>query len=238
MGSGSAVGGVLFGGAFATIGLGVGIAFFVLAGREAKPLDELSPFSEARAESVQSGQPVLLETTVHVSNKPNAHGLVVGCEEYYRSSTDDSDWQTEEELNFPFVVRYGEVELTVNLNSPCPRGDFAEVYDQGNDNHRWTGYRPGDTITVVGEVSNGDPLTIRGNQHYAGTIDAYRGMLRSAQFLGPIFGLFFAAAGAFVIAKSLRKAKQARRTVTPIPPPSAVAPAQWPGPPPPGSPPA
>jgi len=133
------------------------------------------------------GSPVVVEGIVAADNPVLVEGFVVACRE---TSDSDDGWQVVERRNAPLRLELPAAVVVVDLHSPCPRGDHGEVFS-GRDG-RWVGLVAGDRLTIVGTISSVDPLRLKNERHFTGSIEEYGNMLHNVFFALPfVFGFPF-----------------------------------------------
>jgi len=178
-------------------------AFFALSA-ELRRIDGLGPFQSARASELRVGQHILLTSVISTKNPPLIGDLVVACEET-QDDTNSRSWQARKRLHRPLVVTHDGIEITVTLRQPCPRGRYTVIPNPESKLWRWAGLRHGDTLTVVGAVTGTGPLTLWGEDAFAGGLDDYRRYLTRGRWYVVPFSVFFLLAGAALIITGTRR---------------------------------
>jgi hypothetical protein len=166
-------------------------SIFMLS-NELERLDRLTPFESARASELRVGQPILITSIISDKNPPLIRDLVVACEE--TQDEESGSWQPQKQFHRPLVVTRDGIEFVVTLRQPCPRGHTTEIPNPESNLWRWVGLRSGDTLTVVGTVTGADPLTLWGEDAFAGSVDDYRRYLTQVGwYVVPFSGLLLLA---------------------------------------------
>ena len=187
---------------FALLAVGSFAYAFLALSSEQRRLGGLKPFEAAQAAGLRAGQRILLTSVISEKNPPLIHDLVVACEE---TQGDDNSWNPRKRYHRPLVVARDGVELTVTLRQPCPRGRHAVIPNPESNLWRWVGLRRGDTLTVVGTVTATSPLTLWGEDAFAGGVDEYRRYLTRARWYVVPFSVVCLLLGVALIVGGIRR---------------------------------
>jgi hypothetical protein len=152
---------------------------FLFIGAEMRLLKQAEPF-RAGANVPAKGKLVFLTGTISRKNPALIDDLVVACEE--EKDPDSRSWNPKREIYEPLIIDHEATEVWVTLRQPCPRGDYAVIPNPETRSLRWVGFRPGQTVTIVGRVERPEPLSVRAEHYFGGSVDDYRGYLTRARW--------------------------------------------------------
>lgn len=136
---------------------------------------QLPPLEKEYLKEMKVGDEVLLEGKIALDNKTLVRDFVLGCTQEYYSDEDESGWETVDEFEQPLkVLTPKKMHAVLLFQSACPNGEFSKThYSDKVTDVRTLGYPAGIPLTVLGTVSNLQPLKIAVFQHYGNTKPHY-----------------------------------------------------------------